>query len=206
MRGGVAIALLSCAVVVGCSKPQPLAATGTFITTDFRTVTNKTTGQRSVALCGPGGTGMFINSTDNGGTSCIDEHGPVQQGELVWIHMNSSIYVETTCATQAHDNCGLLPGNTTGQCDVALPFQAFRASDLGYMGEADTMGGTLRQPKVNDFICPTPRPTPVTSQSPTAVPPVRTSTPPPLPSVTAAVPTATPFYVCVTATPKDRLK
>jgi len=182
-----------------------------FVTTDFRTVTNKTTGQRSIALCGPNGSGVFVNSTDNGGVSCIDEHGPIQQGPLVWIHMNSSIYVESGCAIQAHDNCGLLPGNTTGQCSVARPYQAFRTTDLVYMGESDSFGGSLTFPKMKDFVCPTPTltstvavspatrtPTPTVTRTPTSTPPIAPST---TPASSTPTPTATPFYVCVTATP-----
>jgi hypothetical protein len=141
--------------------------------TDFIHVINRTTGVRSVALCGPGGNGLFVNSTDTGGVSCIDADGPQVLGGLVWVRMNTSIYVETTCAQLAFTRCGVLPGQAAG-CSIALPYQAFRPDDLAYVGESETLGGPITQPSVKEFVCPTPRPAPsVTAPS--------TSTPSPLP-------------------------
>jgi hypothetical protein len=181
--------------------------------TDFIRMYNTTTGTQSLALCGPGGNGLFVNSTDTSGVSCIDPIlGWQEQGGKLWVAMNSSIFVESNCAKQAI-SCGILPANAHG-CGIALQRQVFESHTLAYLGQSESIGGEITQVVYHDFVCPTtptptptwtPTPVPTPTKAATAVqptpPPVTTPTPSPTSGCACPTPTPTPSCPCLTPTP-----
>lgn len=172
----------------------------TFGTTDFRRVKNLTTGAVSQQMCGrepiPGDpthvrTGVFFNSGDQGGGSCINPNaGFTVIGDKVWAAFsNPSSFYTTRCYSEfwtcfTGTTHAPWPRNT---CDLAMEWHAFKVADLSYAGEALTMGGALMQPVDKDYVCPVAAPTvtPTPSAAPSSTPTASAITPiSPVPTVT----------------------
>lgn len=194
-QGLLAIAVLCLVRVMACSKTTPAHAkrpaqlAPPFVQVNFRSIKNTATGQVSVPICGTDGRGIFFNSGDSGGGSCIDPTLEiVVQGEFVWVPLNnSSSFFETACfsgwwACVVATNP--VPRPESG-CAGALQWQAFRVSDLEYSGQAATVGGVLTFPAPHTYTCipPTPRPPATATPTPSGPPqtPAATATPAPPP-------------------------
>lgn len=184
----IALTILAIILLLCLLSPWLFGQTQRFLTSDFRSVTDTRTGIRSIELCGTGGQGIFFNSGDSGGGSCIDPtQGFTQIGDLVWVAMNNpGSFYQTSCYS-AWWHCMVATNpvpRPPSPCDGALQWQAFHVGTMSYAGESLSLGGSLVQPVVKEYVCnvsatPTQTPTYVPSPSKTSGPSFTpTSTPP----------------------------
>lgn len=168
----------------------------------FRAVKNLRTGTISRTFCGTDGLGLFFNTGDSAGGSCIASdpfHATFTVvGSKLYVLINTpDAFRETGCYSAAYHagctdagiaDCGKMLVSDLDQ--VSVGYQVLDVDTMEYLGQSATAGGTVKPIDIKVAVCPTPAPSP--SLTPTNSPAI-TATPVPTSAVPATrTPTAPP--------------